>query len=132
MDETLENIENNENEELQNAINSLVEFLETEKAEKQQSEEEEIKQFEILQSDLENEEAFREAVLTALNEMSTTSNSLYTDFQEFKTEQSEVNYYLNEALPAVYWGSVSLIVLVVLIPLFLIVKVLARLFNRFI
>lgn len=116
-------------EELQSSIDGLVEFLEQEK---QQSEEKEQQQNEIYQSDLENEQQFREAVLTALNEMSTTSNSLYTDFQEFKTEQSEVNYYLNEALPAIYWGSVSLIVLVVLIPLFLIVKVLARLFNRFI
>lgn len=115
-------------EELQSSIDGLVEFLEKEK---QQSEEQEQQQNEVLQSDLEDEQQFREAVLTVLNEMSTTSNSLYTDFQEFKTEQSEVNYYINEALPAIYWGSVSLIVLVVLIPLFLIVKVFARLFNRF-
>lgn len=116
-------------EELQKSIDGLVEFLEQEK---QQSEEQEQQQNEVLQSDLEDEQQFREAVLTVLNEMSTTSNSFYTDFQEFKTEQSEVNYYLNEALPAVYWGSVSLIVLVVLIPLVLIVKVFSRLFNRFI
>lgn len=115
-------------EELETSINSLVEFLEQEK---QQNEEKEQQQIEIYQSDLENEEQFREALLNSLNAVNSTLVDTKIEVLELKESQLELNEAYMQAVPNFYWGANALIIIVCIIPCLIIVKLLKDMINSF-